>query len=179
MELVRRATAIKKSLEFHLMRLETDPAALSKPEDNLFDVFTSFHGQPSALAMQSSLVTKVWVHAAYLYLYVVVSGWQPANVEVCYHVRRIVELLSHEISPPTLLRTMSWPLCVAGCLALVDQEAQFSQMVEALQPPSVFGTVHKALEIMKNVWRSRDAADTANRDVSACLRYEGDLVLLV
>ncbi|KAK9234518.1 fungal-specific transcription factor domain-containing protein [Lipomyces kononenkoae] len=164
MELVHRASAIKNSLEAHLTSLETDPVIISK-------------GGSSMLA--SSLVTRVWTHAAYIYLFVVVSGWQPASVDVRYHVGRIVELLTRQISPPTLLCTTVWPFCVAGCLAEPAQEAHLRGMVEALQPPSLFGTVRKALEIMENVWRNRDSGDAANRDIATCFRSEGDLILLV
>jgi hypothetical protein len=181
MELVYRATAIKDSLEAHLMQLETGLVTnLSKEGSSLLNLFTSDYGQQLITpASQSSLVTRVWAHAALIYLFVVVSGWQPASIDVRHHVGRIVELLTRQISPPALLRTMVWPFCVAGCLAEPAQEAHLRGMVEALQPPSVFGTVRKALEIMENVWRNRDAADTATRDLATCFRSQGDLVLLV
>ncbi|KAK9482886.1 fungal-specific transcription factor domain-containing protein [Lipomyces starkeyi] len=180
MELVRRATAIKDSLEAHLTRLETDPLITPKEGGSLLDILTADYGQQSKTpASQSSLVTRVWAHAAHVYLFVVVSGWQPASVDVRYHVGRIVELLTRQISPPALLRTMVWPFCVAGCLAEPAQEDHLRGMVEALQPPSVFGTVRKALEIMENVWRNRDAGDAASRDLATCFRSQGDLVLLV
>jgi hypothetical protein len=180
MELVHRATAIKDSLETHLTRLETDPVIIPKEANSLLDVLTADHWQQSTTpASQSSLVTRVWAHAARVYLFVVVSGWQPANVDVRYHVSRIVELLTRQISPPALLRTMVWPFCVAGCLAEPAQEAHLRRMVEALQPPSIFSTVRKALEIMEDVWRNRDAGDTTNRDLATCFRSQGDLVLLV
>ncbi|KAK9244391.1 fungal-specific transcription factor domain-containing protein [Lipomyces tetrasporus] len=180
MELVHRATAIKDSLEAHLTRLETDPVIIPKEGTSLLDVFTADYGQQSKTpASQSSLVTLVWAHAALVYLFVVVSGWQPASVDVRYHVGRIIELLARQISPPALLRTMVWPFCVAGCLAEPTQEAHLRGMVEALQPPSVFGTVRKALEIMENVWRNRDAGDAASHDLATCFRSQGDLVLLV
>jgi C6 transcription factor Pro1 len=180
MELVHRATIIKASLEAHLKRLDTDPVIIPKEGSSLLDVFTADYCQQSkTTASQSSLVTRVWAHAALVYLFVVVSGWQPASVDVRYHVGRIVELLTHQISPPALLRTMVWPFCVAGCLAEPAQEAHLRGMVEVLRPPSVFGTVHKALEIMENVWRHRDAGDAASRDLATCFRSQGDLVLLV
>ncbi len=180
MELVHRATAIKDSLEANLTRLETEPVRIPKEGSSLLDVFKADYGQQSNTpASQSTLVTRVWAHAAHLYLFVVVSGWQPANVDVRYHVGRIVELLTRQISPPALLRTMVWPFCVAGCLADPAQEAHLRGMVEALQPPSVFGTIRKALEIMENVWRNRYAEDAASRDLATCFRSQGDLVLLV
>jgi hypothetical protein len=63
---------------------------------------------------------------------------------------------------------MVWPFCVAGCLAEPAQEAHLRAVAKALQPPSVFGTIYKALEIMENVWRNRDAGDAANRDLATC-----------
>lgn len=179
-DLVHRATAIKNSLEAYLTQLETDPGIGLKEDSSLFAVFTADYNQQSNTpARQSSLVTSVWAHAALVYLFVVVSGWQPANVDVRYHVGRIVELLARQVSPPALLHTMVWPFCVAGCLAEPAQEAHLRGMVEAFQPPGVFGTVHKALEIMEKVWRNRDAEDAASRELAACFRSQGDLVLLV
>lgn len=178
-ELVNRATPIKDSLEADLMRLE-NLIITPKEGNSLLDVFTvDYSQQLNTLASQSHLVTRVWAHAALVYLLVVVSGWQPASVDVRYHVGRIVELLTHEISPPALLRTMVWPFCVAGCLAEPGQEAHLRKMVEELQPPSVFGTVRKALEIMENVWCNRNAGDFASRDLAMCFRSQGGLVLLV
>ncbi|KAF4614329.1 hypothetical protein G7Y89_g15407 [Cudoniella acicularis] len=180
MELVHRATAIKDLLEAHLTRLEADPVIIPKEGSSLLDVFTADYCQQSKTpASQSSLVTRVWAHAALVYLFVVVSRWQPASVDMRYHVGRIVELLTREISPPALLRTMVWPFCVAGCLAEPAQEAHLRGMVEALQPPSIFGTVHKALKIMENTWRNRDPGDAASCDLATCFRSQGDLVLLV
>lgn len=179
-ELVNRATAIKESLEAHLMQLENNLIISPKEGSSLLDIFTAdYFQQLKTPGSQSHLVTCVWTHAALLYLFVVVSGWQPANVDVRYHVSRIIELLTCQISPPTLLRTIVWPFCVAGCLAEPTQEAHLRGMVEKLQPPSVFGTTYKALEIMENVWRNRGVGDSVSRDLAMCFRNQGDLVLLV
>ena len=178
MELVHRATAIKTSLETNLTRLENDAVIRSDGISSL-DIFAADHYQQSKTSSsQSFLVTRVWAHAALIYLFVVTSGFQPANVDVRYHVGQIIELLT-QINPPVLLRTMVWPFCVAGCLAEPIQEARFRSMVEALQPPSVFGTVRKALEIMDNVWRNRGAQDFGSSDLAACFRSQDYLVLLV
>ncbi|KAK7757473.1 hypothetical protein SLS62_000488 [Diatrype stigma] len=186
MELVHRAATIKNALETHLTQLEAVPAPANIQGNctSLLDCFdmgdhsntTHTHTSQS----QTPLVTRVWAHAALLYLFVVVSGWQPASTDVRYHVGQIIELLAHRASPPVLLRTMVWPFCVAGCLAEPAQEAQLRAMVEALQPPRVFGTVRKALEIMENVWRCRNTEVGASRDLATCFRSPGgDLVLLV
>jgi hypothetical protein len=180
MDLVRRATVIKEFLQGHLQQLEADPISTPNKGSSLLDVFISNFGQQSVTpASQSSIVTRIWAHAALIYLFVVVSGWQPASVDVRYHVGRIIELLTRQISPPALLRTMVWPFCVAGCLAVPAQEMHLRAMVEVLQPPSVFGTVRKALEIMEYGWRNRDMGDIGSRDLATCFRSQGDLVLLV
>ncbi|OQU97022.1 Fungal Zn2-Cys6 binuclear cluster domain-containing protein [Cladophialophora immunda] len=182
MELVRRAAPIKNTLVAQLSRVEANPAIASKSASSILDgLFTPYyHGEhPEQVFAHTALVTRVWAHAALLYLFVVVSGWQPTSGDVRHHVSRIVDLLTHQISPPALLRTVVWPFCVAGCLAEPAQEACLRGMVEALQRPSVFGTVHKALEIMENVWHNRETEDVATRDLAACFRSQGDLVLLV
>ncbi|KAI4858564.1 fungal-specific transcription factor domain-containing protein [Hypoxylon rubiginosum] len=180
MELVRRATAIKDLLEAHLTRLEAEPTVIREQNTGTLDAFMAdFTQQSETLANLCPMVTRVWAHAALVYLFVVVSGWQPASADVRYHVSQIMELLTRQISPPSLLRTMVWPFCVAGCLAEPAQEVHLRGLVEALKPSSVFGTVHKALEIMENVWRKRDFGDVTSRDLATCFRSQGDLVLLV
>lgn len=186
MDLVSRATTIKDSLETHLEILGTDPVPdPAAGATSLLDIFAADHGNRHAdtnansPASQTRLVTRVWAHTALAYLSVVVSGWQPASVDVRHNVGRVVELLTCEMSPPALLSTMVWPFCVAGCLAEPAQDEHLRGMVEALQPPSVFGTLRKALEIMEGVWRRRDAGDNANRDLAMCFRSQGGLVLLV
>ncbi|KAI8630253.1 fungal-specific transcription factor domain-containing protein [Xylariaceae sp. FL1651] len=177
MELVRRATAIKSSLETHLARLQSNTVAHSKEGNGVFDVFTT--DLTKRTASQRPLITLAWAHAALIYLSVVVSGWQTASTEIRYHVRRIIEVPVREITPPALLRTMVWPLCVAGCLAEPELATQLCSTIEALQPRSVFGTLKKALEVMESAWCNKNSTDIASRDLASCFRNQGDLVLLV
>jgi hypothetical protein len=180
MELVHRATTIKDSLGFHLTLLENDPIVIPQEVNTLLGILSADSSQQStAPTNQSSLITRVWAHAAYLYLFVVVSGWQPANADVRYHITRILDILMNQISPLPLLRTVVWPFCVAGCLAEPAQESLFRGLVETIRPSSIFGTVRKALEIMEHVWSNRNVDDTLNCDLAACFRSRGDLVLLV
>ncbi|MCJ1330679.1 hypothetical protein MMC10_007364 [Thelotrema lepadinum] len=172
MKLVHRATAIKELLIIHLTELE------NKPTDEVIsslDNFTPSNLRPS----DKYLITRVWAHAALLYLFIVTSGWQPANDDVRYHVSRIAELLSYQVAPAALLRTVVWPFCVAGCLAEPAQETQFRQMIQRLKPPKLFGKMHKALEIIENVWKNRTTGDVTTRDLAACFRSLKDPVLLV
>ncbi|RMJ14283.1 hypothetical protein CDV36_006025 [Fusarium kuroshium] len=177
MDMVRIATAIKTSLETRLARPEANG---NKGTDQLrrnFNILTGDDEQQSRRrATQSSVVTQVWAHAALIYLSVVVSGWQPASAEIRHNIESILKLIESPILPRALLRTMVWPFCVAGCLAEPAQEPRFRAIVEELRPPSVFGTVFKALEIMEKLWR--EGQDTGG-DLATCFKGHGDLVLLV
>lgn len=179
-ELVRRATTIKVSVEEHILQLENHPIDASDEGPSLLDIFTpDFGKQAKTSTIRATLTTRVWAHAALIYLFVVVSGWQPAREDVQHHVGKIIELLTQQIVPPALLRSMVWPFCVAGCLAAPEQVPRFRDMVQALQPPSVFGTVHKALEIMENAWLKRAVGEASFTDLSECFRSKGDMILLV
>ncbi|WAO96644.1 Zn(2)-C6 fungal-type domain-containing protein [Fusarium falciforme] len=177
MEMVRIAKAIKTSLETQLTGLEATESKGTNERQRHLNVLTGYDEQQSKTrAAQSSLVTKIWAHGALIYLSVVVSGWQPASVDIRYNVEGILKLVESPVLPRALLRTMVWPFCVAGCLAEPAQERRFRAIVEELQPLRVFGTVCKALEIMEKVWRDRQ--DTG-RDLATCFKGHGDLVLLV
>lgn len=178
MELVRRATAIKETLVTQLAHLQL-ANRVSKPS-GVLDLLAP-HGQLSSdRADQHCLLTHVWAHAAVIYLSVVVSGWQPASTDVRHHVGQVISLLTYRLSPPSLLRTMAWPFCVAGCLAEPAQQVYLREMVETLQPPNLFGTLRKALEIMEDVWRDRHVGgDSSTRDLASCLRNQGDLLVLL
>jgi hypothetical protein len=172
MKLAHRATTIKESLTVHLKELDTTPASeIITP----LDMLTPSDLRPS----HASLITKVWAHAALLYLFIVTSGWQPANNDVRHHVSLILEFLNYHNFTPALLRTVVWPFCVAGCLAEPAQKIQFRELVHGLQPPTLSGKMHKALEIMENVWKTGATGNVTNRDLAACFRGLDDPMLLV
>ncbi|KAI1170581.1 fungal-specific transcription factor domain-containing protein [Nemania sp. FL0916] len=175
MELVRRATVIKKTSEDSLTQMQATAGASSPEPASVFDIFTVNRN----LNSQKLPLTLAWAHAALIYLSVVVSGWQPANSEIRYHVSRIIDVLVREISPPALLRAMVWPLSVAACLAEPEPAARLCSVIEGLQPPSIFGTLKAAIEVAKSVWRNGNPEDLANRDLGSCFRAQGDLILLV
>jgi hypothetical protein len=180
LELVRRATDIKAVLVARLIRLEADP--IVAPEDNSspLDAFIPYSfPSPKGLNNQRSLVTRVWAHAALIYLFIVVSGWQPASADVRCHTNRIIELTKLLSLQPMLMRTVVWPFCVAGCVAEPAQESYFRGAIITLQPPGAFSTVYKALEIMEHVWSNRGVGDPAARDLATCFRSLGSIVLLV
>jgi hypothetical protein len=179
MELVARAKAIQGVLQSHLVRLEAASTTVSSNISSVTDIFNTYNNQPLTSDNERAFVTRVWAHAAIVYLFVVVSGWQPSNADVRHHVKSTIDLLVRHRPSPALLRTLIWPFCVAGCLAERAEESVLRDMMDGLRPRSVFGTMHKAFEIMENVWRSRDMLNVGTWDLTASFQSLGHFVLLV
>jgi hypothetical protein len=175
MELVARASSIKQVLLCNLARLD---AAANTPKTSGLGLFSSYNDQllhiPGGC---TTFVTRIWAHAALLYLSIVVSGWQPGNAWVRENVARILVLLE-QMSAPELLRTMVWPFCVAGCLAGPEEECRFRAMADALVPHRLFGAARKALEIMDNTWKCRNELNVET-DFATCVCSLGYMSLLV
>lgn len=177
MELVARAVEIKQILVENLASL--DAAAHAPRTPNPVDMFMLYNDHAlSTLGDGSTVVTRIWAHAALIYLSVVVSGWQPGSSTIRENVARAIELLS-QLPAPALLRTVVWPFCIVGCLANPDEECLLRSMAQALVPLRLFGATQKALEIMENVWKCRDAIDVNTWDFAACVRTLGYVPLLV
>jgi hypothetical protein len=167
MELLRRASTIEEALLRELGQLELDETSLPKSESPL-DVFT-------APSFPRCTIGQVWINAAFIYLSTVVSDSKPTHVNIRNNVQRIVDIFNELISI-RLLPSMVWPFCVAGCLAEVAQEHHFRSMAAALDPPDMFSTVNKALQIMENVWQARS---TDIDYLASCFLLDDDLILLV
>lgn len=174
MQLVQKASDIDR-------RLRSGCADLNRPEHT--SRMKSKPTIPIAFFLYqpldtSAALTKIWAYAAHLYLYTVVSGWQPASAEVKDNVAKLI-IAFGDLPSPALLRTLVWPFCVAGCLADAHQESAFRDMVTSMGPLQRFGTMRLALRIMEDVWSRRGKIDTDSWDIAACLRCVGHRVLLV
>ncbi|KAL5416316.1 hypothetical protein PMIN04_008210 [Paraphaeosphaeria minitans] len=153
MELVARASAIQRTLLENLARLD---AAVDTSQSGWLGFFRVYNDQlPPMPGGCAVFVTRVWAHAALLYLAVSVSGWQPGSAAVRENVTRILAL-PERMPAPELLRKAVWLYCIMGCLCEPAEEFRVRAMAEALVPHRLFGAARKALEIMENVWKRRD-----------------------
>lgn len=175
MELVARASTIQQALVANLARLD-DATNTSQP--SWLGLFSDYNNQlPPMPGGCAAFVTRVWAHAALLYLAVSVSGWQPGSAGIRDNVTRILALLER-MPAPELLRTVVWPYCIVGCLCEPAEEFRLRAMAVALIPHRLFGPARKALEIMENVWGRRDELNI-DTDFAACVRSLGYASLLV
>ncbi|EON96004.1 putative c6 transcription protein [Phaeoacremonium minimum UCRPA7] len=194
-ELVSRATQIETDLRRYVTCIDAGAgfldintinlcASSGTPETmtvapNPLDVLGQYqHGQMNNFT--TLWVTRIWAQAALTYLSVVVSGWQPGSPEIRESVGNTISLLSH-LPTTACLRTAVWPFCIAGCLAMPEQEHVFRDMVGGMGSLEIFGTIKEALAIMENVWANRVHIEKAadSWDFAASLRSLGRSALLV
>lgn len=183
MDLVRRATSIQDELRAGSARLEA-AASVPRPQPPLGPywpletILAKSNISPASQSADQSAISRIWAHAAHVYLNTVLSGWQPCNPQLRSHVAQALDLLS-TIDNPSWLRTLAWPFCVTGCFATEEQETAFRNVANASGGLAMFGTVRDALAIMERVWSLRSQFEADSWDVAFCLRILGHSVLLV
>lgn len=176
-ELVNRASHISRTLNDETLRLEKSTSGL--PKNNSLILRTYVTGHLSTSSRSSTTHTRIWAHAAHIYLEVVVSGWQPSNVEIRSSVSQILELL-RTVDCSTHLRTLVWPLCVAGCMSEAgSHEQEFRSLLASMDELSMVGALGEARKIMERVWEDRETLDHETWDLAACFSILGEPVLLV
>jgi C6 transcription factor Pro1 len=178
-DLVRRAECISLALEKGLESLNTSTLSpnLGTTTSSRLEAYYTRHDKGIDSA-STATATRVWAHAAKLYLAVTLSGWQTNCAEVQESVERVLCLLQ-TIESPARLRSLSWPLCIAGCLALPDQEEEFRMFVRDMGELRDFGTLAHAMRIMEAVWASRYTVDRTACDIAAFLGILGPPALLI
>ncbi|KAH8905818.1 hypothetical protein BR93DRAFT_704983 [Coniochaeta sp. PMI_546] len=202
-QLVSRAASIEQSLKSHIAELDHQ---LSTPDTAYLTTMNPIVllGQaaavaagvpsPAPLPLTSSttgsanlsplpddhITARIWAQAALTYLLVVVSGWQPSNPEIRESVALTTALL-RRLPAPGGLRYVVWPFAVTGCLAVPEEEQGFRDLVSALGPLQIFGTVREALSIMESVWAHRECIGKLpdGWDVSVGLNSLGHASLLI
>ncbi|KAH0842638.1 hypothetical protein AYO21_08040 [Fonsecaea monophora] len=176
-ELVDRASQISRSLNDGISSLDEQASDCGKA--NSLNFRSYLKPGLSASGRTSTTTTRIWAYAAHLYLAVVVSGWQPSTTEIRVGVAGILALLQ-SIDSPDHLRTLAWPLCVAGCLCEgPGQQEQFRQCLTRVDKFTLVGGLGEARKIMERVWESRETRDGQEWDLAACLRVLGTPALLV
>jgi len=173
--LVERSAPILMALKATVGQLDAD-AALQRPPAPIDLPFQSFAVRSNA-SSSCATTTRIWIQAAQVYLDVVVYGWQTSNIEIHNSISCILELL--DAVPSNQLRTLAWPLCVAGCLASNDQEERFREIFATKRKLELIGSLHEAQRVMESVWESRARLDTENWDLAACFSILEKPVLLI
>lgn len=161
-ELGQRSKELEEQLQQGLkdMREPTNPLCNTSPAD------------------KHAVVAMVWLHAAKIYLSVVKNGWQPTNDSIRNDVESVLTLLG-QLIPEICLRSLIWPLCVAGFLATADQDQAFRGLLSTMGPLHAFGAAKVALGLLERVWELRYQPQGAAWGIADCFEAGGNKVLLI
>ncbi|KAM0255927.1 hypothetical protein ACHAQJ_005328 [Trichoderma viride] len=129
-------------------------------------------------AEKRALITKAWLHAAIIYLSVVVDGWQPSNPFIRDNVNNIMSILNI-LLPQLSIRSLMWPLCISGFLARPEQEQVFKRILSAPGPLQALGSGRQALQLMQQVWELRDGLNESSWGIYNCFQMLGSEVLFI
>ena len=159
------------SLDFDAARSQTKKVSASRLEAYYSRLDRAIDGTVTAN------VTRIWAYAAKIYLSICHSGWQTNSTDIQASVAKILSLLQ-TIESLAQLRSLSWPICVAGCLALKSQEDDFRRIIGIMGQLGDFGTVSNALRIMEAGWSFRDTVDGNVWDIASSFGIFGSPALL-
>ncbi|KAJ5257139.1 hypothetical protein N7478_013243 [Penicillium angulare] len=100
-------------------------------------------------------ISKVFILSAITYLHVVVSGPYPEVPEIAESISETVHAFN-SLKDPQLLRSLVWPFCISGCLALETHYGFFRGLVSrAGITQHATGVCFEALQIMEECWKTR------------------------
>ncbi|KPM40753.1 hypothetical protein AK830_g5822 [Neonectria ditissima] len=186
-ELLSRATSIEKRIQEGRMRLDKDDLLHNgqltcdqKPnqQSQVYLERSNYSNDLSPLVPQlHTQITRIWAHAAHSYLLVVLLGWQPEDTRIRSNTASTIDIFN-KMSSHDWLRSVVWPFCMSGCLALDGQRQTFSRIGNSTEAFQTFGTVREAMKIMENVWGQTEI-DVSSWDIGACLKSSGHSALLV
>lgn len=175
-KLVRKGYNLKTKLQISLEGIDTNV----RPECHVtqLDSMRSCNQNKKPQLQKENLLTKIWLHAAIIYLSIVLDGWQPNNPYIRENVNSILDILdifSSELS----IRSLMLPLCISGFLAIPEQEHTFRRISSALGSLQALGPAKRALQLIEQVWELRDELDRDSWGLYDCFQLMGSEVLLV
>jgi hypothetical protein len=191
-KLYERGSAIRQRLDKHIETLRSEISDSIPVTNGALGDATAVYlvmANPSLYAQAvRRVVTLVFAHAAQVYLHTTISGPHPTLEEVTTSVTATMNALNdlRAISDSQNLRSLVWPICIAGCMANdATTQSFFRDLLEGLgEEARVFGNSGSVLRIMEKCWehrRSQDLSDSSNGDCDwmKAMELTGQMILLV
>ncbi|KUJ10404.1 uncharacterized protein LY89DRAFT_596526, partial [Mollisia scopiformis] len=168
-DLARRAIKIETLLKSGLERMVKSEKPTSSFEE---------HWDRNWVSRRTATVTKAFAYASRTYLHVVVSGAIPELPEIRESVSQTIEEFKRMLHPLEV-ESLTWPLCVTGCMATEGQRDFFADLMSSAKiTESSSGQTWKAFQIVKECWRLRNT-DSGNVDWKSAMDSLGYRVLLI
>jgi len=162
-ELIDQSNHLEKDLNHELLKLLEERSHITHP-----------------LEVDRSFVTELYIRSAFIYLHTVISGPSIYIPEIREHVEKALNALL--ILPCRFILRISWPFCVAACMAIDEQQDQFRKIASnAIQAGYLIGTVVKGLKIAEECWKIRRSSplSLAGVEWTAAMKSLGVRVLLI
>ncbi|KAI9899089.1 hypothetical protein N3K66_005550 [Trichothecium roseum] len=122
----------------------------------------------------------IWLRTVQAYLLTVQRGWHPLQDPDLRRFSRETAAELGALPRPAALRSLAFPYCLAGCLAVGDEERRlFRALASRLGALRIFGTLGQAADIMEAVWAKDDELVAEDWDVGKCLSVLGHSSLLI
>jgi hypothetical protein len=165
-ELTKRGSQIEERLRKMLTDIENKP------------LIRSFSRNTERLSMSTyTEITKIFALSAMTYLHVVISGAYPELPEIMESVSKTIDAFQ-SLTDAKILRSLVWPFCISGCLAIDRQHTIFRDLLSAADiTQSTVGTCLEALKIMEECWEIRKTRPY-NCDWVSVMHKRGHYVLL-
>ncbi|KAF4465575.1 C6 transcription factor [Fusarium albosuccineum] len=122
-------------------------------------------------------ITQIWAYAARTLLLITLLGWQPTHQDIVDCVEHTVNLLN-DISSPSWLRLLIWPICVTGCIAVEQQRPTIRSILDKMGALGALGSVRSARSIIESVWAQQEL-DVETWDFTTCFNLLEHTTLLV
>ena len=104
------------------------------------------------------LVTRVFACSVLVYLHATILGPYPELSEIHNGVSSTIAAF-RALPERTIIRNLTWPMCVAGCMATGEQERSFRDIATVRNTDRLaFGSSSYALDIMEECWRMRKSS---------------------
>ncbi|CZR65504.1 uncharacterized protein PAC_15404 [Phialocephala subalpina] len=181
-DLVKRATAIETRLE-ECERASMSGEATSDRFPNLLPAGIQDEATGTVAQYPTHLlrhVIDIFASAALVYLHIVVAGahrWVP---DVSNRVRATVDLF-RKLPSAQALNYLTWPLCLAGCLA-EGEDREFLMVLAgkaSAEETDAVRRIGKVVDVLKECWRLADSGETADPDWTSAMNSLGYEVILL
>jgi hypothetical protein len=139
-ELAKKASKIQTDIQHHLVDLDTGREHPHQtPNEQGASITTSrrvgnleegsYKQWPTDFSRDTQQITEVYAHAAEIFLHTTTSGAYPDVSSIRDAVSKTVSAIQR-LSHPHLLKSMSWPICVAASMAGPEHDLFFSSIEE-------------------------------------------------
>lgn len=153
-DLVKRGDGLQARLRQELAAIEKKAHSWARGGESSLAT-SSTTATPSTSTPAHPEISKVFLLSAITYLHVVISGPYPKVPEIAESISETI-LAFKSLKDPRLLRSLVWPFCISGCLAL-DKHYDFFRGLISRAGITQYstGVCFEALQIMEECWKAR------------------------